>query len=83
MNKTLTQQKKALKAIVQQSSGTSLFAHLGLVSLKKFRDFDLLQQSFSQSVPVHTVQGFQNMLTHMTRIKGDAQTEVVLSLIHI
>lgn len=78
--KLIQQQQQALKQVVKNGMGTSLFAHLGLIGLKKFKDFDLLHQAFAQSVPVHSPQGFQEMLTEMTRIKGDAKSEIIDSL---
>jgi len=78
--KFIGQQQNALKQVVKNGVGTSLFAHLGLIGLKKFKDFDLLHQAFAQSVPVHSPQGFQEMLTEMTRIKGDASSEIIDSL---
>ncbi len=62
----LEQQKKNLKYIIRQNAKTSMATHLGLAPLKRFKDFEMLHQSYIRATPVNNYSGWVKMLRTIT-----------------
>jgi hypothetical protein len=66
MKFALNQQKK-LYQIIRENRQASLFIHLGLDGLLRYRSFDLLYEAFKHATPVMTHGSWAKMLRQMAR----------------
>jgi hypothetical protein len=66
MKFALTQQKK-LYQIIRENRQASLFIHLGLDGLLRYRSFDLLYEAFRHATPILTHNSWSKMLRQMAR----------------
>ncbi|MFZ2620540.1 MAG: GH3 auxin-responsive promoter family protein [Alphaproteobacteria bacterium] len=64
-------QQKNLRTLIADNAGSSLYAHLGLSALGKYRDFDMLYQSFTRTAPVTTHASLHQTLQTMTGMHAD------------
>ena len=77
MKQLMAQQYKNLERIAKLNNKSSLFVHLGLAGLDKYRRFELLYQSFVRGAPMHTYNSWLKTLRIMAR-DGTARAESLI-----
>ncbi|MDD9912187.1 MAG: GH3 auxin-responsive promoter family protein [Alphaproteobacteria bacterium] len=82
MAKFIDQQQRNLRKIITGNIKSSLFTHLGLTDLTRYKDFNLLYQSFARATPVQDYEGWSKLLRGMVK-ETKAPMQDILSRPHL